>query len=105
MSRLPETMHTPVGETSRSRFLPVGEPSRSLLQEGIGPTSVVRVRLHPNGSGAGAPELQNQRGDRTMARETRSDARVASEGPRPTVRGGVFFPHRGEPVTATLSDL
>ena len=27
----------------------------------------------------------------TMARETRSDARVASEGPRPTVRGRRFL--------------
>ena len=25
---------------------------------GIGPTSVVRVRLHPNGSGSGDPDLQ-----------------------------------------------
>ena len=28
---------------------------------------------------------------RAMARGTRSDARVASEGPRPTVRGVAFF--------------
>ena len=28
---------------------------------------------------------------RGVARETRSDARVASEGPRPTVRGVAFF--------------
>ena len=57
---------------------------------------------------------------RAMARETRSDARVASEGPRPTVREWRFFFVARGPVprerwiarerwragfTATLSDL
>ena len=62
----------------------------SRLPEGLVPTSVVREHLLPNGSGSGDPELQNQRGDRTMARGTLSHARVASEGPRPTVKRGVF---------------
>ena len=48
----------PVGETSWSRCTVVGEPSRSFLPEGIGPTSVVRDRLIPNGSGSGDPALQ-----------------------------------------------
>ena len=37
---------------------PVGETRRSLLPKGIGPTSVVRDRLIPNGSGSGDPDLQ-----------------------------------------------
>ena len=40
----------PVGETSWSRWLRVGETSWSRL--GIGPTSVVRERPIPNGSGS-----------------------------------------------------
>ena len=47
--------------------------------------SVVCDRLITNGSGSGDPELQ-RKGDLTakrMARETRSPARVASEGPSP----------------------
>ena len=31
--------------------------------------------------------------ERSMARETLSHARVACEGPSPTVKGGVFYPH------------
>ena len=34
------------------------ETGRSLLPEGIGPISVVRERLLPNGSGSGDPDLQ-----------------------------------------------
>ena len=100
----------------------------------IGSTSVVRERLIPNGSGSGDPDLQEGCGltAKRMARGTRSPARVASEGPRPTVNGTVFnrsagacpprslhgegqalalregaaffYPSAG-PVTATLSDL
>ena len=49
-----------VGETSRSRFLRVGEP-----------TSVVRERPLPNGSGSGDPDLQKER---------RSDSKTHGEG-------------------------
>ena len=41
--------------------------------------------------------------DRSMARGTRSDARVASEGSRPTVKGEAFFHRSAGPVPATLS--
>ncbi len=41
--------------------------------------------------------------DRCMARETRSDARVASEGPRPTVKGDVLSPVARGPVPRDLS--
>ena len=64
------------------------------------PPSVVRDRLLPNGSTvtktviftvARGPVPRDRQGARTMARETRSHARVACEGPSPTGRGGVFF--------------
>ena len=87
----------------------------------IGPNSVVCDRLITNGSGSGDPDLQGlarerwrgpvprptvkcrffivARGPvprdrwmaRTLARGTRSHARVACEGPSPTVRGWRFF--------------
>ena len=53
--------------------------------------SVVCDRLITNGSGSGDPDLQNQRGDRCMARGTLSHARVACEGPSPTMKGDVIF--------------
>ena len=51
----------------------------------IGPTTVVCDRLIANGSGSGDPELQNQRGDRTMARDR----------PSPYVKERRYF-HRQE---------
>ena len=62
-----------VGETSRSRFLRVGEP-----------TSVVRERPLPNGSESGDPELQGMR----------SDSKTHGEGQALALREGEAFFHR-----------
>ena len=57
------------------------------------------------GDVARGPVPRERSVDRSLARETRSPARVASEGPRPTGRGGVFSTVARGPVTAALNDL
>ena len=44
---------------------------------------------------ARGPVPRDHWGDRSMARETRSDARVASEGPSPTVMRAFLFVNAG----------
>ena len=59
---------------------------------GIGPISVVRDRPIPNGSRSGDLDLQGGGlPAKRMARETRSHARVACEGPSPTMKGKRYF--------------
>ena len=87
-----------VFHNSVSVFIPPWKGGR--IPESIGPTTVARARQIPNGSGSGEPYLQGGCGllTKRMARETRSDARVASEGPRPTVKGGFSPPVARGPV-------
>ena len=66
-----------------------------------GARGMARDRPSPYGEGgaffivARGPVPRDRWDARGMARGTRSHARVACEGPRPTVRGGVFFVARG----------
>ena len=95
-----------VFHNSVSVFIPPWKGGR--IPESIGPTTVARARQIPNGSGSFGkyartsddPYLQGGCGllTKRMARETRSDARVASEGPRPTVKGGFSPPVARGPV-------
>ena len=62
----------------------------SLLLECIGPTSVVCARLITNGSGSGEPDLQ-----RGYSLPAKRMAKETCEGPRPTVKGTVFYRSAG----------
>ena len=61
-------------------------PPRSLARRGTGPRPTVKGAAQDTVARGPVPR------DRCMARGTRSDARVACEGPRPTVKGKRFFP-------------
>ena len=90
--------------------LPVGAPLDSSVGETSGLDAPVARGPVPRDLSTSAENARNLEttdvccSDRGMARGTRSHARVACEGPRPTGRGGIFSPEQG-PVTATLNEL